>query len=465
MVSPRTRRTGGRTERRRHSAARRDNVRRRCIPTTLASALIVGASLVFAEAASAQTLSLHAQLTHLWQYHPAFRSLYRGMNSLDSGSRGNETTDATLYISAHLWNGDEVEADPEIDQGFGLSNTMGIAAFSSGEAYKLGKTTPYLRLQRLFIRQTIYFGEGEAEDDPSPDQSGGVHANDTLVLTGGKFSIVDIFDTNAFAHDPRADFINWAVIDAGAFDYAGDAWGYSYGLAAEWTHHQWTLRAGVFNLSRVPGGTELQTDFGQFAVIGEIERRYALWGEDGTLKLLGFLNRGRMDAYADAVRFAVAAHTTPNTALVRATASRGGVVLNLAQPINDNLALFARTSINDGSKETFDFTDINRSLAAGLSLKGASWGRPKDSMGFAVVRSEISNSPRAYFAAGGLGILIGDGKLVHYGSEHIIETYYSTTITERFAVTADYQWIVNPAYNRDRGPVSILSIRLHVEAQ
>ncbi len=461
MVLPRTQRTSGRAERRRYFAAGKGCLRRLRIRTALASALIAGSSLAFAADAPAQTLSLHAQLTHLWQYHPAFRSSYRGVNSLDSGSRGNETTDVTLYVGARLWNGGEIEADPEIDQGFGLSNTMGVAGFPSGEAYKLGKTVPYLRLQRLFVRQTIHFGNGEAEDDPSPDQLGRVRTNDTLILTAGKFSIVDMFDTNAFAHDPRADFMNWTVIDAGAFDYAGDAWGYSYGFAAEWTKYQWTLRAGLFNLSKVPGGTELQTDFGQFAVIGEIERRYALWGEDGMLKLLGFLNRGRMGAYSNAVRRAIATHTTPNTAFVRTYASRAGGELNLKQSVNDNLGLFARASINDGSKETFDFTDINASFAAGLSVKGTSWGRPTDTMGFAIVRSEISRSARAYFEAGGLGILIGDGTLARYGSERIVEIYYDAAVTDGFAVTADYQWIANPAYSLDRGPVSILGIRLH----
>ncbi len=463
MVLPCFQHADSRIERWRHFAAWKSRVLRWCVRTVLSFVLIVNASLAFAEDAPAQVLSLRTQLTHLWQYHPAFQSLDRGANSLDSGSRGNETTDVTLYVGIRLWDGAEIEADPEIDQGFGLSNTMGVAAFPSGEAYKLGKAMPYLRLQRLFVRQTIHFGQSEAEGDPSPDQIEGVPPNNTLLLTAGKFSIVDIFDTNVFAHDPRADFMNWAVIDAGAFDYAGDAWGYSYGLAAEWTHHQWTLRVGLFNLSKMPGSTELQRDFGQFEFVGEIERRYALWGEDGTLKLLGFLNRGRMGAYADAVRRAAVTHTTPNTAFVRATMSRSGGELNLEQPLNDTLGLFARASINDGSKETFDFTDINASLAAGLSLKGASWGRPKDSIGIAAVESEISKSARAYFAAGGLGLLIGDGKLARYGSEHILETYYDMAVSDGVAVTADYQWIANPAYNRDRGPVSVLGIRFHLE--
>jgi len=126
----------------------------------------------------------------------------------------------------------------------------------------------------------------------------------TLGLPGGKFSVTDIFDTNTYAHDARGDFLNWAIVDAGAFDYAADAWGYSYGMAAEWNVDDWSARGGLFDLSRVPNTTELENDFSQFELVGELERRIALWDHGGKIKLLGFLNRGRMGAYKDAVALA-----------------------------------------------------------------------------------------------------------------------------------------------------------------
>jgi len=408
-----------------------------------------------------ETWSLHGQTTFTDQYHPAFTSPYRGANSLDPGSRGDETFDVTLFAGLRLWSGGEAYADPEIDQGFGLSDTLGVAAFPSGEAYKVGSAPPYFRLQRLFFRQVFDLGGDVQKIDPDANQLGGAHTADNLIVTMGKISAVDIFDTNSYAHDPRADFMNWAIIDSGAYDYAADSWGYSYGAATEWTQSWWTLRAGLFDLSKVPNEKHLETNFSQFELVSEAEERHKLFGRDGKLKLLAFLNRGRMGDYNDAVAFGQLTHTTPDTALVRNYASRPGAALNFEQEAIDNLGVFARVSLNDGSKEAYEFTEINRSLAVGLSLKGAGWSRPDDTIGFAEEVAGVSNAARNYLAAGGLGILIGDGQLPHYGLENVVETYYSAKVRSWFTATFDYQFIADPAYNRDRGPVSIFGVRLH----
>ena len=428
----------------------------RVLAAVFAVLLICGAAQ-----AEPETWSLHAQFTNVWQYHPAFRSGVLGPNSLDPGSRGNETIDLTLFAGVRVFDNVELYIDPEVDQGFGLSNTIGVAGFPSGEAYKVGKSTPYFRLQRLFGRVTFDLG-GEAQDiAPGPNQLGGSTTANNIVVTLGKISVGDIFDTNAYVHDPRADFLNWSLIDSGAFDYAADAWGYSYGATAEWTQDWWTARLGLFDLSRVPNSTELETSFGQFELDGEIEARHTLLGAPGKVKLLGFLNRGRMGAYSDAVVLGIATHAVPDTALVRHYASRAGAALNVEQQIDDDLGLFLRASLNDGSKEAYEFTEINRSLAVGASLKGSDWGRPNDTVGLAAVTNGLSHAGQRYFAAGGLGILIGDGSLAHYNNEDILEVYYSAAATDWLSVSADYQWISNPAYNATRGPVSVLGLRLH----
>lgn len=422
-----------------------------------------GSALGADSQAASDIWSVHGQVTHLWQYHPAFRSPYRGANSLDPGSRSNETLDATLYAGARLWTGSEFWINPEIDQGFGLSNTLGVAGFPSGEAYKVGKSAPYFRLQRLFFRQTLGIG-GELETiESDTNQLGGTRTADNLVITAGKISVTDIFDTNRYAHDPKQDFLNWAIIDSGAFDYAADAWGYSYGITFEWTQTWWTLRTGLFDLSRVPNTTQLETDFHQFELVGEAEARHTILGRAGKLKLLGYLNRGRMGSYSDAVARAGAPGSIPDIASVRRYRSRPGAAINLEQQIQDDLGFFARASINDGDMEAYEFSEINRSLSAGLSSKGSPWNRPQDVFGLAVVTNGLSKAARNYFAAGGLGILIGDGRLPHYGSENIIETYYNANIGRGFALAADYQFIAHPAYNRDRGPVSVLGMRAHVQ--
>ena len=408
--------------------------------------------------------SLHGQFTDITQFHPAFTSPYRGRNSLDPGNSGRETIDLTLFAGARLWHGGAVYVNPELDQGFGLSGTFGVAGFPSGGAYKVGDAHPYYRTQRLFVRQVFEMeGSEQAAVAAGPNQLGGPEASENVTLTIGKFSAVDVFDTNRYAHDPRADFLNWSIIESGAYDYAADAWGYSYGAAAEWTQSWWTLRAGGFALSRVPNQRELDRSFHQFELVAEGEERHQWLGHPGKLKLLLFNNRGRMGGYDEAVNQGLQSDTVPSTALLRRTASRPGGALNLEQEVLSDLGAFLRASINDGTKEAFDFSEINRSLATGLSLAGNRWKRPQDAVGFAGSVNGLSSAARRYFAAGGLGILIGDGRLPDYSLEKILETYYAAQISEALTVSLDFQYIVNPAYNADRGPVSIFGLRIHAQ--
>jgi high affinity Mn2+ porin len=423
------------------------------------------AAMLSASAAQADDFdwSAHGQVTFVDQYHPAFRSPYQGANSLSPKSVGDETFDATAFLGLRVWDGGEIYADPEIDQGFGLSNTLGVAGFPSGEAYKVGKVDPYFRLQRLFFRQSFDLGGDSSKLEDGQNQVAGTRTADSLVITAGKMSVTDVFDTNAYAHDPKGDFLNWSLIDAGAFDYAADAWGYSYGVTAELTKDWWTLRTGLFDLSRVPNSTQLENDFSQFEIVVEAEARHDLFGREGKIKVLGFVNRGRMGSYRDAIALGEATGTTPDTALVRRYSSRPGGSINIEQPLTDDLGLFSRLSLDDGSKEAYEFTEIDRSATLGVSLKGVDWGRKDDTVGFAGVVNAISDSAQSYFAAGGLGILIGDGRLPHYGTEDILETYYNAGVTSWLNTSLDYQFIVNPAYNRDRGPVSVFALRLHAQ--
>ncbi len=412
-------------------------------------------------AADEEDWAVHGQTTFVEQFHPAFRAPYAGPSSMFGGAQGRETLDATLYLGVRPWAGGEAWADMEMDQGFGLSNTLGAAGFPSAEAYKVGKSAPYGRLQRLFFRQTFDLGGDDQAVEGEANQLAALHTSDKLVFTGGKFSVTDIFDTNSYAHDARGDFLNWAIVDAGAFDYAADAWGYSYGLAAEWSFDAWTLRGGLFDLSRVPNTTELETDFSQYELVAELERRIALWDHGGKIKLLAFVNRGRMGAYKDAVALAGLNRLPADTSLVRRFRSRPGGSFNLEQGITDDLGFFLRASLNDGSQETYEFTDINQSVSTGFSLKGAGWDRSDDTVGVAFETSAVSRAAQSYLAAGGLGLLIGDGRLTQYRNEQVVEAYYDAQLIKGVNVALDYQLIANPAYNADRGPISVLGLRLH----
>ena len=412
-------------------------------------------------------INIHGQTTLVEQAYPSFRSPYVGTNSLPGTGEGRETWDATLYIGARLWQGAELWVNPEIDQGMGLAQTHGVAGFPSAESYKLGFDYPYARMQRAFVRQTIDLGGEPEKVDADINQFAGSRTADRLVLTVGMFSIVDIFDTNRYANNAKTDFLNWSVVNAGTFDYAGDGWAYSYGAAAEWYEGRWTFRGGIFDLSQTPPGGDsplgafLDSSFNNFEFVGEIENRYELWGQPGKIKVTGFLERGTMGAFADAVALSELTGQPADINAVRRYNSRPGVSLNLEQQVTETLGVFARAGWNDGNLETWDNTDINRTAELGVSINGKLWGRADDTVGFAGVVNGISSNFEAFLNAGGLGVLVGDGQLPHPGLEQIFETYYSYALTPSTHLSFDYQFIANPAYNTDRGPVNVFSGRVH----
>ena len=415
----------------------------------------------------ADIVSLHGQATVVDQGYPSFRSPYAGTNSLSGGGQNRETFDLTLFAGVRLWQGAEFWANPEIDQGFGLNDTHGVAGFLSAEAYKLGDTYPYARVQRAFLRQTINLGGDTEKVDDDFNQFAGSRSADRLVLTVGRFSIVDMFDTNKYANNPKSDFLNWSVINTGTFDYAGDGWGYTYGAAAEWYQGRWTLRAGVFDLSTTPAGGMsplaygLDSTFQQFQMVGEIEERHELWGQPGKLKVTGFLSRGDAGDFSDAIALAQATGLPADINAVRSYTSRPGISVNLEQQVTDTLGVFARAGWADGNIEPWDFTDVDRTISGGISLTGKSWGRPDDTIGVAGVVNGISSVHVAFLNAGGLGILIGDGQLTNYGLEKILEAYYSYALTPSTRLSLDYQFVSNPGYNADRGPVNAFAARIH----
>jgi high affinity Mn2+ porin len=407
--------------------------------------------------------AIHGQSTGVWLLQPAFRSPYQGPQSLRAGANGRETIDATLYAGVRPWAGGEIWLNPEVDQGFGLSDTFGVAGYPSGEAYKLGKSEPYFLIQRGFLRQTVDLG-GETEKlEPDLNQLGGLQTANRVVVTVGKYSIVDIFDTNVYAHDPRHDFLNWSIIDQGAFDYAANTWGYTYGSAAEWYQDWFAVRAGVFDLSQEPNSAKLSNGFSQGQFVIELEEQHSLRDQPGKLKGLYWLTRGNLGTYLDAISLGEAIGQTPSTGAVRSFRTKDGFGLNLEQQLAPDFGAFARASISQGTVEEDAFTDINRSASGGLSLTGSRWGRPDDNVGLAGAVNRISHPGKLYLAAGGLGGIIGDGQLPNAGAEQILETYYRVAIASFAQFTADYQFINHPAYNRDRGPVSIFGLRLHLE--
>jgi high affinity Mn2+ porin len=408
-----------------------------------------------------ETFAIHGQATLVAQYALPFRAPYSGQNSL-APNAGRETFDTDLYVGFRPWDGAEIWINPEIDQGFGLSGTFGVAGFPSAEAYKVGAAHPYARIPRAFLRQTIDLGGDVQKVEAGINQFAGSQTSERLVLTVGKFSVVDVFDSNKYAHDPRADFLNWTLVNTGAFDYAADAWAFTYGAAAEWYTGPWTLRVGVFDGPVVPNSSDLDSRFGQFQMVGEIERRYDLLGQPGKVAITGYWTRARMGSFRDAVDLSALTGAPADIAQVRSYTSKLGVAANLEQQILPGIGLFARAGYTPGRLEAYAFTDADATLSGGASISGKLWNRPGDTLGIAGILNTISSVHQAYFAAGGYTALIGDGQLPHPGPEKIIEVYYTLPVYT-WMLTLDYQFIANPAYNRDRGPVSVVATRLHAQ--
>jgi len=402
--------------------------------------------------------SWHAQNTDIVQYHPRFSAAYSGPNSLSHDNDVRETVSLDLLAGVRLWRGAELHVDGLMWQGFGFNNTLGVEGFPNAEAFRLGTKVPNVVFSRVFIRQTIGLG-GEREAAPGDGlQLAGEVDVSRITLTLGKLSAKDIFDNNAYANDARTQFMNWGLTANEAWDYPADSLGYVTGFAAELNQPKWAARYGFFQMPGVANGISEDPHYLEaWGMVMEWERRYALKCHPGTVRLLAFLNRAHMGSYRLTVDDPSFGGDITST---RAYRSKYGFGLNLEQELATGLGGFLRLGWSDGKNEAWAFSDVDHTASLGLSLNGRFWRRTNDTFGVAGILNGISRVHRRFLAAGGTGILAGDGKL-NYGLEQIMETYYDFQIWKTVHGAFDYQFINHPAFNRDRGPVSVLSARLH----
>lgn len=405
--------------------------------------------------------TLEMQSTWIDQYHPGFNSPYEGQNSLQAGAENQRTFSLSFFTGHRVAPGTELFFDPEFFQGHGLSNTFGMAGYPNGEAIKAAYPNLHYNTSRLYLRKTIGFG-GETETiAKGPQDVGGVVDVNRLTLTLGKLAASDLFDDNAYSHDTRSQFMNWSLWESAAWDYPADVVGYTVGFAAVWNTKDWDIRYGIFMMSTEPNGARLdyhlQDASGQ---ILQFDRRYTVGELSGALRPFVYWNHARMGNYADAL-----ANPDLGTALSqsRAYRSKGGFGISWDQELGKTVGVFSRLSWDDGRAESDEFTEVDRSAAAGFSLTGATWGRKDDTLGIAGVINGIAPSHQAYLREGGTeGVILGDGGL-SYGPEEILETYYNCQVFHWLWLSPDFQYAVHPGYNRARGPVPILALRAHVE--
>ena len=415
----------------------------------------------------AEDFNAHFQSTYIWQHKPAIKSPYSGPFSLFPYAENTYTFSLTGAFGKRLWDGAEVYFDPEITQGVPLSNLAGMGAFYNGEITRASGANPVVSRVRLFIRQTWGMGGEQQSLASAMNQLAGTVDNNRAVLTVGFLPPLDIFDANRYAHDPRSQFMNWCNMAQCAFDYAADARGNSWGAALEVYRGDWVVRVAQFMQPKDPN--QLALDWQYFKHHGqnlEIEHAHQIAGQPGKLRLLAFRNTARTGSYADAMLspgFAANnAAGMPATGTVRKEGVKYGAGYNIEQSITPEIGIFSRFMWQDGRYETYAFTEAHRSFSLGASINGALWHREQDTFGLASVRNALSGVYRQYLAAGGLGYFIGDGK-INYADEQVIEAYYSIGVRRDLSATLDYQYMKNPAYNADRGPVSIAGVRLHWE--
>jgi high affinity Mn2+ porin len=406
--------------------------------------------------------NLHVQLTTVTQAHPSFDAPYSGGNSLNPDSEHETTITSTLYLGARLWKGAEIYVNPELSGGAGLGHTLGIAGFPNGEAFRVGDAQPRIYLGRVMLRQTLAAGvETESVEDDA-NQLGGRRPVRRWTLTVGKFGVGDFFDGNAYSHDPRTQFLNWADWTAGAWDYSADTRGYTWGAVIEYDDVGWAARFGATAEPKFANGIEFDKDLREaYALTGELERKYELGGEKGVARLILFANRARMGNYREAIEEADG-RPPDVTSTRRVGRSKWGLVVNVEQAVGTAGGLFLRGSWNDGSNEAWAYAEIDRSVTVGGVRKAPLKSRPEDEAGIAFIVNGLSPDHRDYLAAGGLGFMIGDGRLT-YGLETIAEIYYQAALVQHVWLAADYQFVAHPAYNRDRGPMHVFGVRFHVE--
>lgn len=433
--------------------------------------LVAVAQLKAQEVPEPERVAVHAQTTWVWQAKPAFRAAYSGPNSLSPLREKSYSFTATGDLGLRLWDGAEAHLNPEAAQGVPLSHLTGAGGLSNGELARTSGANLTLYRARLFLQQRWNAG-GETEAiEPDFNELGGQAAARRWTLTLGNFSLLDYFDNNPYAKDPREQFFNWSFLTHGAWDYAADARGYSIGGVLEYRTPQWAVRAGRVMQPRQSNGLPLDWRIGRhYGDQAEVESDLPVALPAGPLRgrLLLFRNRAIMGSFADAL--SAAGGGVPDVGAVRREQAKTGWGLTLEAPVGPDAGLFLRASRNSGQAETFAFTEIDRQVSVGGQLTGTAWGRAGDRVGVALAVNGISPDHQRYLAAGGQGFFLGDGAL-NYASERVFETYYRWALPEwktragrvQSAFSVGWQHIRNPGYNQDRGPVNVYSVRWHSE--
>jgi high affinity Mn2+ porin len=410
--------------------------------------------------------NFHFQFTGIIQYNAPFQAPYSGQNSFLPASASAFSVTTTAYIGRKLWSGASLYFNPEMAGGTGLSTTLGIAGFPNGETFRIGAPVSVVYVARLFIRQQINLDPIHFDTLPEGvNQLREIVSRKRFTISFGKFGIADFFDQNAVSHDPRTDFMNWSLMNEGAYDYPANTRGYTGGLIVEYYTPGWVIRAGTALEPTYANGPTLNFDWLKTnGETFEVERDYSLHGLPGAARLLLYYNTSKAPAYQTVINEDQNGTDTSLNVIYGTTygGKKYGFGINFNQSLSSRLNSFFRLGWNDGKTATWAFAEIDNSISGGLRYYGIGKNRMADNVGLAFVSNGISSGHREFLNIGGYGFMIGDGKLPHYSRENIVELFYQVKLFERLYATLDYQFVSHPAYNLDRGPVNLLAARVHV---
>lgn len=421
-----------------------------------------------AETGEASPVAIHGQTTFIWQAKPAFNAAYSGPNSMSPLREESYSFTLTGDFGLRLWKGAQLHLNPEGAQGVPFSSLLGAGGLSNGELARGSSTSLQTYPARFYIQQRINAG-GELETiEPDFNELGGKFSGKRWTITLGSFSLLDFFDNNPYAKDPREQFSNWAFLTHGAWDYAADSRGYTTGAIVEYRTPSWAVRAARVMQPVESNGLALDTSMRHFGDQIEAETDLPWRAPGGPMRMRALFFRNAV--FAGSFSEALALRGIPDVGLVRREQVKTGMGVTLEAPLSEDSGVFLRASRNSGNVETYAFTEIDSQLAVGGQFTGSLWGRARDRWGVAYAVNGLSEDHRAYLSAGGVGFFLGDGRL-NYDSERVFETYYRIMLPDlkrgssklQSALSLAYQHITNPGYNADRGPVVACTFRWHSE--
>lgn len=425
---------------------------------------------------SLSTMIPHAEWDHWWlsgqanfisQWHPNFHSPYQGANSLTPEAQDATSRVLTLFTGWKPSNSTEFLCDVQETGGHGLSNALGVAGFFNLDVVRNPSLSKAPYIARLMWHQIIPLGSKKVVAERGPMSLFGELPERRLEVRFGKFSLADFFDVNTYGSDSNFQFMNWTVDNNGAYDYAADTRGYTYAAMLEFHDRNYVIRYAEALMPKVANGIHLDADMArarseniEFELHGRVVGR-----QIGIVRLLSFVNHANMGDYMQQINEWLADPTTPIPEITNhplQTTVKYGFGVNFEQPLTNWFGVFGRWGWNEGQHESYAYTEADETWQVGVGGNGEHWGRAADRMGLVFVSNGISHDHALYLEDGGLGFLLGDGKL-NYGRENIIESYYTLHAWRGIFPSFDLQYMTNPGYNRDRGPVIVPSLRLHLE--